>query len=115
GDVRATGIESDADPSDGARFWMGEASADAPFEELRTTKRELMAIKWTSPGALGHAGWRTIRRVFVTGPETRFLHLVCNLAAKHDVRDGSVEFADVRVVASPIETFWKEELASATA
>ena len=33
---------------------LGEAREDRPFEELRTTSREGMTTKWTSPSALGH-------------------------------------------------------------
>jgi arylsulfatase A-like enzyme len=115
GEVRASAIETEADPFDGARFWLGEASEDVPFEELKTTSRELMTDKWLSPPALGHDGWRAIRRVFVTSPRTRFLHVVCWLASRHEVRAGSAEFADLELAASPRETFWREALERETA
>ena len=115
GEVRASALETDAEPFDGARIWLGEASEDVPFEELKTTSRELMAVKWISPSALGHEGWRAIQRVFVTSPRTRFLHVVCWLASRNDVRSGSAEFADLELVASPRESFWRDALARETA
>jgi len=115
GSVRAQGLVTDADPFDGARVWLGEASEDVPYEELRTTRRELMTSRWTSPGVLGHDGWRDLRRVFVTTPRTRFLHVVCWLAMQHDVRTGNADFAGLELAAGSRELFWREALARETA
>jgi arylsulfatase A-like enzyme len=110
GEVRASGIETEAEPFDGARIWLGEASEDVRFEELKSTSREAMTTKWVTPPALGHDGWRPIRRVFVTSPGTRFLHVVCWLASRNDVRAGSAEFAGLALAAGGRETFWREAL-----
>jgi arylsulfatase A-like enzyme len=113
--ARAQGLETDADPFDGGRIWMAETSEDVAFEELRTTKRELVTARWTSPPTLGHDGWRDVRRVFVTTPRTRFLHVVCWLAAQHDVRAGSADFAGLELASGPREVFWRDALQRETA
>ncbi len=95
--VRANGLQSEVRPFEGAGFWLAEARAESSFEALFTTETRLLVSTWTSASAIGRTGWQTRERLFVTGPETRVLHVVCSLAGRQAVSAGSVDFAALRL------------------
>jgi arylsulfatase A-like enzyme len=111
GAARADGVVFDRQRFDGARFWLAEANAAAPFEEFRAREKELKTADWTSATAQGESGWKEIEHVFVTQPTTRFLHVVCSLATASNVSQGSVLFADLALERVAVERAWLDGVA----
>jgi len=115
GRLRTLDLEPAGTTFDGARFWLAQASGEASFAEFRTTRIGLMTDAWSSPGIHGRSGWQEARRVFVTKPDTRLLHIVCALATEDDVRSGGVRFADLALEKISLPDLWLESLREAVA
>lgn len=99
----------------GASFWLGEAASATPIAELLPTAATSFEHTQLLPSAAGTSGWQARAKVFVTGPHTHFLHVVCSLAESQPLTRGVVDFRALELRTSSPAAFGLAELRTAQA
>jgi arylsulfatase A-like enzyme len=115
GDVRAGEDTAWPRAFRGASFWLGESESAAPIAELLRAPATSFVRTRLLPTAAGTSGWQTRGTVFVTGPRTRFLHLVCSLSESQPLAGGVADFRALELRASTPAAFGRAQLRTAQA